>query len=89
MRYFEAISSRCFIRIDGCKKRRKATGNEVVILLRLVFLFREYLKDLIESNHIFMKMLENYCKRHRAMVVQKKPKVVKRKKKPKSKLRLA
>lgn len=52
------------------------------VLLR----FREYLKDLIESNHVFIKMLEHYCKRHRSLVVQKKPKVVKRKKKPKSKL---
>ncbi|KAK7576619.1 hypothetical protein V9T40_012905 [Parthenolecanium corni] len=43
----------------------------------------EYLKDLIEANHIFMKLLDHYCKRHRTLVVQKKGKSSKRKKKSK------
>ncbi|XP_065210655.1 protein timeless homolog [Planococcus citri] len=59
------------------------------LLMSLLNLFdeikfsKEYLKDLIESNHVFMKMLEHYCKRHRALVVQNKPKAVRRKKKSK------
>ncbi|XKL60560.1 hypothetical protein PGB90_007617 [Kerria lacca] len=44
---------------------------------------KEYLTDLIESNHIFMKILEHFCKRHRSLVVQKKVKLQKRKKKTK------
>lgn len=49
-----------------------------------MYYFREYLTDLIESNHIFMKILEHFCKRHRSLVVQKKVKLQKRKKKTKS-----
>lgn len=44
-----------------------------------LFSSREYLKDLIEANHIFMKMLEHFCKRHRTLVVQKKAKKVRKK----------
>ncbi|XP_060554622.1 protein timeless homolog [Ruditapes philippinarum] len=44
---------------------------------------RSYLKDLIETTHLFLKMLENFSKRTGHLVVQKKKKkVVGRKKKP-------
>lgn len=40
-----------------------------------------YLKDLIETNHIFMKLLEDLGKRQRNLIVQCKPKKTKKKKK--------
>lgn len=45
-----------------------------------------YLKDLIETNHIFLKLFEDFCKSNRHVVVQKKSRApVKRKKKKSSK----
>ncbi|XP_039603256.1 protein timeless homolog isoform X1 [Polypterus senegalus] len=43
---------------------------------------RSYLKDLVETTHIFVRMLERYCKGRSNLIVQKKK--VKHKKKPKS-----
>lgn len=39
--------------------------------------FRTYLKDLIETNHIFMKLLEHTGKQQRNLVVLCKPKTKK------------
>ncbi|XP_023244200.1 protein timeless homolog isoform X1 [Centruroides sculpturatus] len=44
---------------------------------------QNYLKDLIETTHVFMKMLEKFCKRQSHLIVQQKK--VKRKKKNKPK----
>lgn len=44
--------------------------------------FRSYLVDLMETVHLFLKMLEHFCKKT-GLVVQKK--VRKKKSKPKSK----
>lgn len=41
---------------------------------------REYLADLIETQHVFLKMLESYCSSNRSIVVKTK-KVVRQKKK--------
>lgn len=46
----------------------------------------EYLVDLIETQHVFLKMLEAFCRGNRSIVVQKKQKV-KRKKKKQGKLK--
>ena len=43
--------------------------------------FRTYLKDLVETVHLFLKLLENYCKGTTHIMVQKKKKKAKRKKK--------
>ena len=45
------------------------------------FLFRAYLRDLVESTHIFLKMLETFTKRNKNLVVQKKKKKKGKKKK--------
>lgn len=42
---------------------------------------RMYLKDLLETNHVFMKLLEDLGKRQRNLVVQK---ISKKRKNPKS-----
>ncbi|XP_037106889.1 protein timeless homolog [Syngnathus acus] len=44
---------------------------------------QSYLKDLVESTHLFLRMLERFCKGRRSLVVQKKR--VKRKKSKKDK----
>lgn len=41
---------------------------------------REYLIDLLETQHVFLKMLEGFCSGNR-IVVQKKQKVIRKKKK--------
>ncbi|XP_035225481.1 protein timeless homolog [Stegodyphus dumicola] len=43
-----------------------------------------YLSELVESAHLFLKMLENHSKRHSAIIVQKKKRKVKRRKKTKT-----
>lgn len=42
---------------------------------------REYLIDLIETQHVFLKMLQGYCSGNRSIVVQKKKRIIKKKKK--------
>lgn len=42
-----------------------------------------YLKDLVETNHIFLKLFEQFGKENRRLVVQKKTKVTKKRKKNK------
>ncbi|KAL5009791.1 hypothetical protein ScPMuIL_012096 [Solemya velum] len=44
---------------------------------------RTYLKDLVETTHLFLKMLEKFCKGSKHFIVQKKKKKTQRKKKPK------
>ena len=48
-----------------------------------ISLFRTYLKDLVETTHLFLKMLENFSKKTH-LVVQKKKKKTGRKKKPRN-----
>jgi len=36
---------------------------------------RTYLRDLVESTHLFMKMLEKHCTKHSHLVVQRKKKM--------------
>ena len=48
-----------------------------------ILLFRTYLKDLVETTHLFLKMLENFSKKTH-LVVQKKKKKTGRKKKPRN-----
>jgi timeless len=43
-----------------------------------------YLNDLIEANHIFLKLFEYYAKKNKTIVVNKKKKVTRRKAKPKT-----
>ena len=38
----------------------------------IVYVLRSFLRDLIEANHIFLRMLEQYSKNHTHLVVQKK-----------------
>lgn len=38
------------------------------------FFFREYLKDIVETAHIFLKMLEHFSSKNRNMFVQRKAK---------------
>ena len=49
-------------------------------LINLFSIFRAFLRDLVESTHLFLKMLEHYAKSHTHLVVQKKKKKAKRKK---------
>lgn len=46
----------------------------MVIYFNHVFHSRLYLKDLIETNHVFMKLLENLGKKQRNLIVQRKTK---------------
>ncbi|XP_076063170.1 protein timeless homolog isoform X1 [Oratosquilla oratoria] len=43
-----------------------------------------YLKDLVETSHIFLKLLEQMCGKHRHLMVQKKSVKKKKKQKPKA-----
>ena len=46
---------------------------------------KAFLKDLIETNHVFLKMLENYCARNKQVVVRQKVKKRKKRSSKKSK----
>ncbi|XP_065348706.1 protein timeless homolog [Cloeon dipterum] len=48
-----------------------------------------YLGDLLETNHVFLKMLEHFCKKEKIMVQKKKRKGGSKKKKPKKKVQEA
>ncbi|XP_046687268.1 protein timeless homolog isoform X2 [Homalodisca vitripennis] len=62
--------------------------RELIIYLFNVFtetkFTRSYLKDLVETAHIFLKMLEHFCSRHQNLIVQGKAKKRNQKKKKKS-----
>lgn len=45
---------------------------------------RSYLKDLVETLHVFMKLMEHFCKKQRGIVVQNKGKQKRKKKSKKS-----
>lgn len=55
------------------------------LFLMLVF-FRSFLKDLVETTHLFLKMLEKMCKGSSHFVVQKKKTKKRKKNKPKCKI---
>ncbi|RUS72464.1 hypothetical protein EGW08_019781, partial [Elysia chlorotica] len=62
--------------------RESAKINSVLFyLLFIVVSRRAYLRDLVESTHIFLKMLETFTKRNKNLVVQKKKKKKGKKKK--------
>ena len=44
------------------------------------FFCRAFLRDLVESTHLFLKMLEHYATKHSHLVVQKKKKKNKKRK---------
>ncbi|XP_068081977.1 protein timeless homolog [Anabrus simplex] len=58
--------------------------RELILTLMLNFdeikMSRGYLKDLLETTHIFLKLLEHFCSRSRGVVVQQKQKARSRKK---------
>jgi len=42
--------------------------------------YRSFLKDLVETTHLFLRMIENFTKGNRHLVVQRKKRKIKRKK---------
>ena len=54
-----------------------------------LYLCRSYLKDLIETTHLFLKMLDNYSKKTGHLVVQSKKRKIRKKAKQQTRGRIS